>query len=302
MSRFGRYLRDSIREFFLGYVILLVLVPILGAAGFANDPPVGERYFLTWVYLTLVMFLNVGLLNFSYDLVFARLGGDFFSLRAIPFHLLAIPSSVLLAVGTTSFVLSPLLPAEMLGYLDFVWRIAALIGCPISVIVANAYDRYRQTRLRELALEREALVAQVQALQSRIQPHFLFNSLNAVASLIGENPKRAERAVEKLSALFRYANLLEPMALARSSSCSHWSRTRCSTASPRASRAGASSSRSGASRPSCSCGSRTTGRVPAARPTAARAALWPTCASASPCSTANAPRSRSTAAPSAASG
>jgi two-component system sensor histidine kinase AlgZ len=45
--------------------------------------------------------------------------------------------------------------------------------------------------------------ARLQALQSRIRPHFLFNSLNAVLSLIRRDPKRAERALEDLSDLFR---------------------------------------------------------------------------------------------------
>lgn len=45
--------------------------------------------------------------------------------------------------------------------------------------------------------------ARVQALQARIRPHFLFNSLNTIASLIHDNPESAERATEDLSELFR---------------------------------------------------------------------------------------------------
>jgi two-component system, LytTR family, sensor histidine kinase AlgZ len=45
--------------------------------------------------------------------------------------------------------------------------------------------------------------ARLQALQSRIRPHFLFNSLNAVLSLIRRDPKRAERTLEDLADLFR---------------------------------------------------------------------------------------------------
>jgi two-component system sensor histidine kinase AlgZ len=45
--------------------------------------------------------------------------------------------------------------------------------------------------------------ARLQALQARIRPHFLFNSLNMVLSLIRRDPKRAERALEDLSDLFR---------------------------------------------------------------------------------------------------
>jgi len=45
--------------------------------------------------------------------------------------------------------------------------------------------------------------ARVQALQARIRPHFLFNSLNTIASLISSEPENAERATEDLAELFR---------------------------------------------------------------------------------------------------
>ncbi|HEY0562734.1 MAG TPA: histidine kinase [Methylophilus sp.] len=45
--------------------------------------------------------------------------------------------------------------------------------------------------------------ARLQALQARIRPHFLFNSINAVLSLIRSQPKRAESALEDMADLFR---------------------------------------------------------------------------------------------------
>jgi two-component system sensor histidine kinase AlgZ len=45
--------------------------------------------------------------------------------------------------------------------------------------------------------------ARLQALQARIRPHFLFNSLNAVLALIRGDPRRAERTLEDLADLFR---------------------------------------------------------------------------------------------------
>ncbi|MET0634801.1 MAG: histidine kinase [Chitinophagaceae bacterium] len=47
--------------------------------------------------------------------------------------------------------------------------------------------------------------AELQALQSRINPHFLYNVLNSIASLIHENPGQAEEMTIKLSKLFRYS-------------------------------------------------------------------------------------------------
>lgn len=57
--------------------------------------------------------------------------------------------------------------------------------------------------LRSRALSPALTEARLQALQARIRPHFLFNSLNAVLSLIRSEPKRAEQALEDLAELFR---------------------------------------------------------------------------------------------------
>jgi two-component system sensor histidine kinase AlgZ len=50
---------------------------------------------------------------------------------------------------------------------------------------------------------RSELIHRIQALQSRIHPHFLFNSMNIIASLIGSDPEAAETVVEDLSEVFR---------------------------------------------------------------------------------------------------
>jgi two-component system, LytTR family, sensor histidine kinase AlgZ len=57
--------------------------------------------------------------------------------------------------------------------------------------------------LRSRALSPAYTEARLQALQARIRPHFLFNSINAVLSLIREDPKRAETAMEDMADLFR---------------------------------------------------------------------------------------------------
>jgi two-component system sensor histidine kinase AlgZ len=57
--------------------------------------------------------------------------------------------------------------------------------------------------MRAEALSPAVTEARLQALTARIRPHFLFNSLNAVLSLIRAEPKRAEHALEELAELFR---------------------------------------------------------------------------------------------------
>ena len=57
--------------------------------------------------------------------------------------------------------------------------------------------------LRTRALAPAIAEARIQALQARIRPHFLYNTINAVLSLIRSEPRRAERALEDMADLFR---------------------------------------------------------------------------------------------------
>src|SRR6266850_2295644 len=57
--------------------------------------------------------------------------------------------------------------------------------------------------LRSRMLSPALTEARLQALQARIRPHFLFNSINAVLSLVRSEPRRAEMALEDLADLFR---------------------------------------------------------------------------------------------------
>jgi sensor histidine kinase YesM len=66
-------------------------------------------------------------------------------------------------------------------------------------------EQLRQKEIDEAHANRLATEAQLASLESRIHPHFLFNTLNSIAALIREEPILAEKTVEKLSALLRYS-------------------------------------------------------------------------------------------------
>jgi two-component system sensor histidine kinase AlgZ len=90
------------------------------------------------------------------------------------------------------------------------WQFVLTCGVLSAVLVLPAVA-LQQLRLRARAHERQAaaerqaaLEAQLSALQARTDPHFLFNTLNTVACLIPEDPRLAERTVERLGDLFRY--------------------------------------------------------------------------------------------------
>ena len=75
----------------------------------------------------------------------------------------------------------------------------------IAALLGAALLRYFYVLMQWQARLTAVAQAQVQALQARIRPHFLFNSMNTVAALIRVDPAAAERTVEDLSELFRAA-------------------------------------------------------------------------------------------------
>lgn len=86
---------------------------------------------------------------------------------------------------------------------------AVLDNLAIAAILSGILLRYLYLQQQLRNQQQAEMQARIQALQSRIRPHFLFNSMNSIASLISVDPDMAERVVEDLSELFR-ASLAEP--------------------------------------------------------------------------------------------
>jgi hypothetical protein len=70
----------------------------------------------------------------------------------------------------------------------------------------SAYELHRRWRMRELQavqLREELARAQLQALQMQLQPHFLFNTLHTIATLVGDEPANARRMISRLGDFLR---------------------------------------------------------------------------------------------------
>jgi sensor histidine kinase YesM len=70
--------------------------------------------------------------------------------------------------------------------------------------LAESLREVEEVRLVEARLKEQAARAELAALQARINPHFFFNTLNTISSLLEEDPEAAEEVVQKLADLFRY--------------------------------------------------------------------------------------------------
>jgi two-component system LytT family sensor kinase len=88
---------------------------------------------------------------------------------------------------------------EELGFLN-------AIGTHVSrrLDAIHFAQEQRALHVREERLKRLLTEAELKALRTQVDPHFLFNTLNTIADLIGSNPLQAERMTERLAECFRY--------------------------------------------------------------------------------------------------
>ena len=84
----------------------------------------------------------------------------------------------------------------------FSWLLT-LNSCVVAGIIAAVWLRYLHLQYVLQMQQHSALQARLDALQARIRPHFLFNSMNTIASMISIDPDAAETMIEELAVLFR---------------------------------------------------------------------------------------------------
>jgi sensor histidine kinase YesM len=166
----------------------------------------------------------------AYGLIYANLTGAlaFLLIGGILTRLLPRKFPLILAVAASVIVIVPLgclLAQTLLMEIGFVvpqhfWPeyVRTLrAAMPLAVVfgsgaLLHALLRTRVQQMEEKIHEKEvneerarklAAEAQLRSLESRIHPHFLFNALNSISSLIAVNPTRAELIVGRLAALLR---------------------------------------------------------------------------------------------------
>lgn len=86
------------------------------------------------------------------------------------------------------------------------YYVSMLITLVITILVHAFYfyKRYQETKVKEQKIIAGTASAQFETLKNQIDPHFLFNSLNVLSSLIEENPDNAQRFTTSLSKIYRY--------------------------------------------------------------------------------------------------
>lgn len=178
-------------------IIVLAAVLMPGAAG---DPAeAGSRLFVASLFAQWLALLGSVLLC-----------------KLRPLVLRLRPRLLSIAAGWSVPTLASLVGAGVVHQLDITLKLGltvpaghglqfALSCAAVAGLLSAALLRYFYVQQLWQAQVQASAQAEVRALQARIRPHFLFNSLNSIISLVRRDPATAERAIEDLSEVFRAA-------------------------------------------------------------------------------------------------
>jgi two-component system, LytTR family, sensor kinase len=176
----------------------------------------GKRYFTDWQVFsiaTLVAFLFLCVSFILYGGVAVafrnRLPRDdqFMKRTSIIVGLFIIMTGLLILLLFTIY--------ESIGTLNFTFREGSFIGAYSATVVLNIFltilheavakfASYKATLVETEQLKKEYMQSQLLGLKSQVNPHFLFNGLNSLSSLISEDPDKAERFLDEMSKVYRY--------------------------------------------------------------------------------------------------
>jgi sensor histidine kinase YesM len=92
----------------------------------------------------------------------------------------------------------------IVAILSIIFGAAALAYENVRIKLDETASRLAEKEVQEQKLLRLKTEAELEALRAKVNPHFLFNTLNSIASLIPEDPQKAEDMVQRLSNLFHY--------------------------------------------------------------------------------------------------
>ncbi len=98
----------------------------------------------------------------------------------------------------------PFYPLEDLFALDFLFELTSYLGILAAGFARNYFLKYQERLQQTAELKAQLAQARLETLRMQINPHFLFNTLHAISSLVERDPKGVRRIIARLSNLLRY--------------------------------------------------------------------------------------------------
>ena len=206
--REGGWLRTNIKYATIGLAIGVLLSLFIGLF---NDRGISTRNVLLNILFSLFITLSITNVIAIVQRCFTPNGNGFWKFVLIYYlcNVIGLFIGIELSYLLVSFILN--VPYHFLHHASD-YKFTTLISLVIGTIIllfefqkANASALLKAKEMDLIKLNQLKTQAELQALQSKINPHFLYNALNSIVSLIHEDANKAEDMTIKLSKLFRYS-------------------------------------------------------------------------------------------------
>lgn len=152
------------------------------------------------VYISCGMVANIMTNRFpKYSQTFIRIG---ISLLAYVLIMFTAISVIFLGYDYFNFL------DYEINWNNYAWAVVIGVVCNILATSMNEgagfFEKWQKVVDEAENLKKENLQSQLEGLKGQVKPHFLFNSLNALSSLISEEPGKAEKFLDEMSKVYRY--------------------------------------------------------------------------------------------------
>jgi hypothetical protein len=171
--------------------------------------------FICFVFALHIWFFNYGIVYLVHR-IFTNLQNKI-KQRVLAF-LFILPFNVLLITGFQSFFFSWLnnkgsSPEFYVHYEDVGMNLLYSMIIVFFLELMHYFRNWTTAVTESAELKQRSMQTQLDALKTKVSPHFLFNSLNSLSALIQSNPPKAVNFVHKLSEVYRYLLLSDERVL-----------------------------------------------------------------------------------------
>lgn len=204
-----RFIKEIGKAFFIGSVIFI----IIGLIKYFNGNVITDGKCLLIEFIHYQMYAVFIYMGNSYFFTYLRkkYPGKLFTSKNLGIGFIGAIAVTILSIFFARIIIEMVIDGE--GFVEFLegesiqfYFVALIISVVITAILyLFYYYRYVQERkVKEQKIIAGTASAQFDALKNQLDPHFLFNSLNVLTSLIEENPEAATRFTTALSKVYRY--------------------------------------------------------------------------------------------------
>lgn len=203
-----RFFKELLKGFLVGIAIFIVLLIIFFIKGWElTYQELWEEFWESMIFSIIIYMLNAA----SFILLMRKYDKELFTKKYIAYGVIGNIVASIIGIVLSRFVLKVLINQRSFAQFlaeerpeFYVSSFIIAMAVAFMFYAAYYYKYYKERQVKEQKIIAGSASARFDALKNQLDPHFLFNSLNVLTSLIDEDPHQAQNFTTSLSKVYRY--------------------------------------------------------------------------------------------------